>query len=67
MQVSDQGYRMMIVGLNMVYTEACDRKDYQTCDKVRIELQRLLSGKKLLIKIEDGLHLSNDPMTILSS
>ena len=66
MPKSGENFNFMLVGLNMAYHEACDRKDYQTCDKLRMEIQRLMTGRKLLITIEDGLNLSSDVLSFLS-
>jgi len=38
-----------IDGLNEAYINACDRKDYVRCNVIRLELSRVLTGKKLLI------------------
>lgn len=54
-----------IDALNAAYYEACDRKDHITCDKIRMELQRVLCGKKLMITIDSGLNLSADLKSVL--
>lgn len=43
--------------LNATYTAALEQKNYLLCDLLRIELQRVLTGQKLLIPVESGLDL----------
>jgi hypothetical protein len=44
-------------GLAEVYTNACNRKNYQLCDRVRASIQMHLAGKSTMIKIDTGLEL----------
>lgn len=42
-------------GLNAAYLQAAASKNYKLCDMLRIEIQRVLTGKKLLIPVENSL------------
>ena len=49
--------KTQISALHSAYQDAVTKKDYQTCDKLRLEIRRVTTGKKLLIKIENSLRL----------
>jgi hypothetical protein len=48
--------------LSQAYNTACDNKNYTLCNLLRAEIERELSGKKMLIKIENDLCLN--PMDV---
>lgn len=58
---------VQIDALNSVYIEAVEKRNYQLCNLVRMELQRVLSGRKLMIPVESGLNLSPDPLKVMLS
>ena len=63
---ASESVTLHIGGLNEAYTKACERKDYVTCEVIRLELQRVLTGKRLLIPTGRG-GLSTDLPSILLS
>lgn len=55
--------RIKLEALHQAYVDACERQDFRTCDVIRQEMQRLLTGKPLLIPCESELKL--DPNDVL--
>ena len=49
----------LLLGLTDAYTEACNRKDYLLCRLLRDQVEILIAGKKVGIKIENDLGLSS--------
>ncbi len=57
--------QIKLEALHEAYLDACDRHDYRVCDLLRQEMQRVVSGKPMLIPCESELKL--DPNDILLS
>jgi len=57
--------QIRLEALHQAYLLAAAKKDYLTCDLIRIEIQRELTGKALRIRIENELNL--DPKAIFRS
>lgn len=57
--------QVRLEALHQAYIDAVSRKDYRTCDLIRAEIQRELTGKPLLIPVEKELNL--DPKAIFRS
>lgn len=51
--------------LSELYSDACLRKDYKLCEKLRLEIRRCVSNEKLLIPLEPAEGLLIDPMKFL--
>jgi hypothetical protein len=49
-----------INALQEIYNEACSKKNYKLCDILRLEIQKYLTGKHFLIRIESDLKLNNN-------
>lgn len=62
-----ESVNLRIEGLNEVYVKACECKDYVTCEVIRLELARILTGKKLLIPTGRNFGPGSDLTTILLS
>lgn len=60
-----ENMQLRLEALHQAYLIAAAKKDYFTCDLLRIEIQRELTGKALRIPIENELNL--DPKAVFRS